>query len=336
MKSVYTGKQLGMGSFCVVQEIVNVIATEGSGHLDPKKHPYLALKRPRDDLTPEYQEKTRVDLMKEISLLSKLKHENIVHTQHSTDSGCTVPENLIMERLEGTLSWKIKQWRAKTRSAKKFLRPKGSYQLSDLYNHQMAAILDISKAMMFLHSRDILMLDLKPENCGFDVNGKLKLFDFGLATNLDDKKKVGPDQYLLDKFVGTPRYMSPEVARGCPYGKACDVYSFALVCWEILALETPFASMAHKDLVMKVYQEQQRPKVAKRWPALMQSLIHRSWYHNPRYRPQFHEIKANLVDIASVKLEKNGGCFFKLRSIGGCHKKVILLSATSLRQNHLK
>ena len=103
-----------------------------------------------------------------------------------------------MERLQGTLNWKIKQWKAKTRSAKKFLRPTGSSQFSDLYNHQMAAILDISKAMMFLHSRDILFLDLKPENCGFDVNGKLKLFDFGLAASLDDKKKVGPDQYLLD------------------------------------------------------------------------------------------------------------------------------------------
>ena len=79
---MHTGKNLGMGSFCVVKEIVNVIASEGSGHyLDPKKHTYLALKSPRDDLPPESQKKAREDLKKEIILLSKLKHENIVHTQ---------------------------------------------------------------------------------------------------------------------------------------------------------------------------------------------------------------------------------------------------------------
>lgn len=232
-----------------------------------------------------------------------------------------------MERLQGTLNWKIKIWRTKARNAKKFLRPtRASSRLSDLCNQQMAAIFDIANAMMFLHSRNILLLDLKPENCGFDANGKLKLFDFGLATSLDNKKKVGADQYLLDKFVGTPRYMSPEVAHGCPYGKACDVYSFALVCWEILALEKPFASMTREDLLMEVYQKQQRPKVAKRWPALMKSLIRRSWYHNPRYRPQFYEIKAILLDVTtSSTAEKNGGCFYKLRSIVGHHKGCALL-----------
>lgn len=80
MKSVYTGKNLGVGSFCIVQEIMNVIAIEGLEQSDSKRHTYLALKRPRGDLPSECREKARSDLIKEISLLSTLKHENIVDT----------------------------------------------------------------------------------------------------------------------------------------------------------------------------------------------------------------------------------------------------------------
>lgn len=57
----------------------------------------------------------------------------------------------------------------------------------------------------------MIFRDLKPDNIGFDSNGTVKIFDFGVARDLEYVKQVG------DRlgFTGTPRYMAPE-------GKCCS------------------------------------------------------------------------------------------------------------------
>lgn len=54
----------------------------------------------------------------------------------------------------------------------------------------------------YLHRRDIIFRDLKPENLLIDCNGNLKLTDFGFA------KKIEKRTYTL---CGTPEYLAPEV-----------------------------------------------------------------------------------------------------------------------------
>lgn len=53
---------------------------------------------------------------------------------------------------------------------------------------------------------EVIFRDLKPDNIGFDSNGTVKIFDFGVARDLEYVRQVG------DKlgFTGTPRYMAPE------------------------------------------------------------------------------------------------------------------------------
>ena len=76
------------------------------------------------------------------------------------------------------------------------------------------------------------------------------------------------DQYVLEGGVGTLRYMSPEVATGCPYGKPCDVYSFALVAWEILVLEKPYLAITVDEFHAHVHEQQQRPLTMPAWMSL--------------------------------------------------------------------
>lgn len=62
-------------------------------------------------------------------------------------------------------------------------------------------------AIRYLHSRNILHRDIKPENILISSGDDLKLADYGSATCLNDS----PDKSELNKFVGTPEYLAPEI-----------------------------------------------------------------------------------------------------------------------------
>jgi serine/threonine protein kinase len=69
--------------------------------------------------------------------------------------------------------------------------------------------------------QNIVFRDLKPDNVGFDVDGIVKIFDFGLARDLGFVRRSGE----MLGFTGTPRYMANEVGEGKQYGLKVDVYS---------------------------------------------------------------------------------------------------------------
>ena len=103
------------------------------------------------------------------------------------------------------------------------------YAKAALWNERIVVAQDFANAVTYLHKSSIIHRDLKLTNCGFDANGKFKLFDFGLATKLTQEKRIALDQYKLSGFTGTCRYMAPEVFQCIPYGKPADVYSFSLI-----------------------------------------------------------------------------------------------------------
>jgi serine/threonine protein kinase len=56
----------------------------------------------------------------------------------------------------------------------------------------------------------VIYRDLKPDNIGFDVRGDVKIFDLGLAKEIDPKMKLADGTYNLTADTGSLRYMAPE------------------------------------------------------------------------------------------------------------------------------
>ncbi|KAI8854980.1 kinase-like domain-containing protein [Chytridium lagenaria] len=88
-------------------------------------------------------------------------------------------------------------------------------------------------AIDWLHSKGVLYRDLKPDNVLIDIEGHIKLCDFGAA-----------ERRALDgsnAFAGTGIYMAPEVVLGCHYGKTVDWWGLGSLVYELLAGQAPFA-----------------------------------------------------------------------------------------------
>jgi len=120
---------------------------------------------------------------------------------------------------------------------------------------------------------------------------KIKLFDFGLAKELKDEFKVGPDQYHATEMTGTRRYMAPEVfSEAGLYGLPADVYSFVLILWEVTSLKISFGRMVAYDAVSP-YITKKRPNIKRRWPGEVKRLIKDGLHADPSRRPNMPMIQ---------------------------------------------
>jgi serine/threonine protein kinase len=130
------------------------------------------------------------------------------------------------------------------------------------------------------------------------VNGKFKLFDFGLATFLTSDKWVASNQYNLTALTGTRRYMAPEVYQGKPYGTPADVYSYAILLWEVMSLEKAFEGETKESLDEIAFGcSKTRPEMKSSWPSLLQELLRNCWSEDKSTRLPFSYIKSCVAAL---------------------------------------
>jgi serine/threonine protein kinase len=145
--------------------------------------------------------------------------------------------------------------------------------------------------------------DIKPENIGFDVRGDVKIFDFGLCKSLNSKLKAEGYGYKLTGRAGSLPYMAPEVVRMETYDTKCDVFSFAILLWEMLSLKAAFEDMTPTIFVEKVVVARERLQILKEWPALTRLMIPEAWDNDPQRRPDMKRvailIRGDLNDMTS-------------------------------------
>jgi len=89
--------------------------------------------------------------------------------------------------------------------------------------------------------------------------------------------------------------MAPEVALGKPYNETIDVYSFGLLLYQILALETPFEGLTIKSFPKIVFEKGARPIPDPKWPVEISTLMHRCWTAKISDRPSMAKVEKVLL-----------------------------------------
>jgi len=235
------------------------------------------------------------DLVMEAKFLASLSHPNIIKLRGMAAAGtsgfATMEERgyfLILDRLQTTLEARIDDWR----EVEKELESDISGQKRRIFlSERLHVAFDVAASLEYLHTNMIIYRDLKPDNIGFDIRGDVKLFDFGLAKEIDPSMRAGETEvYELSGNTGSLRYMSPEVARNEPYNLTADVYSFGLLLWQICSLLLPYDGMNRQDHSELVVYGNERPPLDSRWSTPLRILIKRAWEPDPSVRPSMDNI----------------------------------------------
>ena len=159
-------------------------------------------------------------------------------------------------------------------------------------------IVGIAAAMRYLHRSNIIHLDLKPANVLLDDNLYPKVCDFGLSRaylhNLGLK---------VAQKEGTLLYKAPETFRGCNRTEKVDIYSFAILSYEVSTGLMPYGPCKPNDISMnRLISAQARPEFKNDCNVnpKFQELIKQCWSENPNDRPSFDYIYDSLVDDSSM------------------------------------
>eukprot|EP01105_Mastigella_eilhardi_P024591 TRINITY_DN645_c0_g1_i1.p1 TRINITY_DN645_c0_g1~~TRINITY_DN645_c0_g1_i1.p1 ORF type:complete len:1084 (+),score=221.55 TRINITY_DN645_c0_g1_i1:75-3326(+) len=166
---------------------------------------------------------------------------------------------------------------------------------------KLKCLLDCAKGMNFLHQSDVVHRDLKGDNllmCSLDYTLPVtcKLSDFGTTRDIQPSEQGAN----FTQAIGTPTHMAPEVLEHSSYSKSSDVYSFAVLAYQVLTEKEPYADFESMWAVSKFVVEQKRLEIPADAPAPFSHIITTCWAQDPADRPSFTEVSAFLGGTLSM------------------------------------
>uniref|UniRef100_A0A0N4ZEU3 Protein kinase domain-containing protein n=1 Tax=Parastrongyloides trichosuri TaxID=131310 RepID=A0A0N4ZEU3_PARTI len=243
--------------------------------------------------------KTEVDMFcREVSILYQMKHPNIVGF-----IGACLDDpsrfSIITEYVSGGSLFSL------------IHRQKLAFEMS----LKLSIGADISKGMRYLHektSNPVLHRDLNSHNILLHSDGRAVISDFGESRF--SRSYDGDDH--MTKQPGNLRWMAPEVFTQCSkYDQKVDVFSFALVLWEIHSSELPFSHLKPAAAAAEMAYKRSRPPLptypTNQFPDHIIKVISMSWNQEPSQRPHFAEI----MNILEGHIDKENRYNYNLGNI---------------------
>lgn len=233
----FLGREVLGGQFRILQRI----GTGGMGSVYRAEEPAMGREVAIKILHPKL--KGRADLVsrfgREARAMSQLAHPNTVRVFMYGE----LPEDgslyIVMELLEG-------------RNLNQTVRKGGPMGPE----RAVPILVQVCQALAEAHGRGIVHRDLKPENiflCNMaGIVDYPKVLDFGLAKVTEQQMRPGSLILTQEGMVfGTPEFMSPEQARGQTLDARSDIYSLAVILYEVLTGKLPFDAKTPMEYVGK-------------------------------------------------------------------------------------
>ena len=201
-------------------EITSVLGKGAMGIVyegfDPQIQRTVAIKTVRKDIVdPELTEQFLARFKNEARAAGRLHHPNIVGIyEYGEEDNVAF---IAMEFVKGV-------------GLRTYIERKVNFEFGQLVN----VMVQLLQALEFAHDHGVVHRDIKPANLIMTATGQLKVADFGIA-------RIDTSELTMDGTVlGTPAYMSPEQCTGRPSDHRSDLFSAAVVFYELLTGEKPF------------------------------------------------------------------------------------------------
>ena len=213
----------------------------------------------------------------------------------------------------------------------------GSSDISTSWMQRFQILLDVVDGLVYLHLvHKSIHLDLKSPNILLEkivsndddaartdrsVTHRAKIADFGLSKIFHKgKKHIGPTQEMKKSsktaiksanwvtaskrkgFVGTPRWMAPELmGKEIEFGPSADIYSFGVVMWEVWSQRKPWSELSDKQDIFKAVRDEKRRLKAPSDDAETiegyEELIRSCTTYKAKHRPLIDSVRSDLQNL---------------------------------------
>jgi len=175
------------------------------------------------DETGEFKER----FLREVRATGKINHPNIISIFDSGELDGT--PFFVMEFVDG-------------KELKDFITNGATLSVE----HAKKIMCQILDALYYSHNCGVVHRDIKPSNIFIDVNANVKISDFGIA------KQSNSELTQTGSIIGTPSYMSPEQCMGAEIDHRSDIFSAAVVFYEMLTGEKCFNGSSSHTVMHKI------------------------------------------------------------------------------------
>lgn len=242
----------------------------------------VVLKFLNDDLSGDIATFERYQ--REVEIGSRLNHPHIQHALNTGEKRCE--EYMVVEYINGrNLRLVLEEYGGKGLPVEEALR----------------IVEQICDALVYCHEHGVYHRDVKPENIMLQLDGNVKIIDFGIAL-LEGSRRV--TWRGLSGTVGTPDYMAPEQLRGERGQASSDIYAVGIILYEMLCGRTPFDG-ENIFAVMNQHVSQDPPSVLEYNPELSPPLVtvvmHAVRRDKEKRYATMAELLADLRHLAEVR-----------------------------------
>ena len=171
----------------------------------------------------------------------------------------------------------------------------------------------MARGLVYAHLRrdqrgrplDIVHRDISPHNVMLDVDGGVKLLDFGIARARERQARTKPGV-----VKGKSGYMAPEQAVGAPLDQRTDIFALGIVLWEMMAMQRLFSAENDIETMDRVIAARVPPliRINDSVPPEAADVIHHMLARSPRDRPQSMVEVENSLTRAMVRAYPPESC----------------------------